>query len=109
MTVDPKDDLDRVIDEAVASMVAGEPRRVSAATVRQAMGRRRGFGPPVWLAAAAVLIVGLALALKYLVPASKAPVTVTQSAASPAPSAPPAEGSPVPSESPTPSTLSGSS
>ena len=59
MNVDPKDDLDRAIDEALASMVQGEPRRVSGASVRQAAGESGGFRLPVWLAVVAILIVGL--------------------------------------------------
>jgi len=64
MTADPTRDLDRVLDEALASMVAGEPRGVSGASVRQAMGESRNFRVPVWLAAAAVLIALLGVSVR---------------------------------------------
>ena len=86
MNDDPKDDLDRAIDETLASMVSGEPRRVSAASVRQAMGESRSFRLPVWLAAAAVLVAGLGVTfLKDRAPVAPPPVSVARSTESPAP------------------------
>jgi len=85
MNVDPKDDLDRAIDEALASMVQGEPRRVSGASVRQAVGEGRRSNLPVWLALAAVLIVGLAVALTARAPLEESPAGVAQSVRPPGP------------------------
>ena len=68
MNTGPKDDLDRVIDETLASMVADQPRRVGAASVRRAMGEGRGSNLPMWLAVAAALIVGVGLVLKERAP-----------------------------------------
>lgn len=99
MNVDPKDDLDRAIDEALASMIGGEPRRVSAASVRQAMGESRGSRLPMWLAAAAVLIAALGVVFRTVrAPGNELPVPVARSAEAPSPS----EGRPVPASSPTP-------
>lgn len=86
MNVDPKDDLDRAIDETLASMVAGEPRRVSAASVRLAMGESRSFRLPVWLAAAAVLAAALGVTfLKDRAPVAPPPESVVRATESPAP------------------------
>ena len=85
MNVDPKDDLDRAIDDTLASMVGGEPRRVSAASVRQAMEADRGFTLPVWLGVAAVLVVSLGVALRGRAPATESPVGVARLVPSPAP------------------------
>lgn len=59
MNSEPRDDLDRAIDDALASFAVAEPRRVSAASVREAMGKSRPSRLPVWLAMAAALILGL--------------------------------------------------
>ena len=57
MNVEPRDEIDRAIDDVLASIMAGEPRRVSAATVRAAMGAEPRRPPiPVWFAVAAILI-----------------------------------------------------
>lgn len=80
MTVDPRDDLDRAIDEALASMVGGEPRRVSAASVRQAMMTRRAAPLPAWFAAAAVLILAVGVAVNRRTPAEKAPEVIARAA-----------------------------
>ena len=64
MKIEPRDDLDRAIDEALQSMMAGEPQRVDAATVRAALEPRRRSSIPLWFAAAAVLVVGLLLILR---------------------------------------------
>ena len=85
MNAGPRDDIDRAIDDALASMVLGEPRRVNAASVRQAMGDTRSSRLPVWLAVAAVLIVGLAVALKARAPVAEAPVGVARSVTPPWP------------------------
>ncbi len=84
MKADPKDDLDRAIDEVLASMVGGEPQRVSAASVRQAMEADRGFTLPLWLAVAAVLVVSLGLVLRGRAPATESPVGVARLVPSPA-------------------------
>ncbi len=63
MSVGPKGELDRAIDEVLASMVGGEPRQVSGASIRVAADRRRP-SLSMWLAAAAVLVVALGVALK---------------------------------------------
>ena len=64
MNLDRNDPIDLAIDEALASMVRAEPRRVSAASVRQAMGERGSSRLPVWLAAAALLLVAVGVVLK---------------------------------------------
>jgi hypothetical protein len=64
MNTNPPDDLDRVIDEALSSMMNETPRRVSAASVRQALEPRRRSVLPVWLAVAAVLIIGFVVILR---------------------------------------------
>ena len=68
MNPDPKDDLDRAIDEALASIMADEPRRVNAASVRVAMGETRRSSIPVWLAVAAALLVGLGIVFNVTAP-----------------------------------------
>ncbi len=97
MNVDPKDALDHHIDEALASMVGGEPRGVIAASVRQAIEERRS-SRPAWLALAAVLVVALGVALKDRAPVGQPPVPVARSAEAPAPD----EARPAPSANPTP-------
>ena len=84
MNADRNDPIDRVLDEALASMVQGEPRQVSGPSVRQAAGESRTSGLPVWLAAAAVLIVALTVALKGRAPVAVTPVGVAQAVPSPA-------------------------
>ena len=73
MNVEGKDPIDRAIDEALASMVGGEPRRVSASSVRRAMGESRGSKVPMWLAAAAMIVAALGVALRNDAP-SPAPL-----------------------------------
>lgn len=85
MNADPKDDLDRVIDDTLASMVRGEPLRVSAASVRQALEADRGLGVPLWLAVAAVLVVSLGVVLRGRAPATESPVGVARLVPSPTP------------------------
>lgn len=57
MSVNTRGEIDRAIDDALATIPHAEPRRVSAASVRRARQPRR-FGVPGWLALAAVLVVG---------------------------------------------------
>ncbi len=84
MNHQPKDALDLEIDEVLASIAAEEPRRVSAASVRRAIGGRRVASLPAWLAAAAILIVAIGVAVKSRTPAEKAPPEViAQSGAAP--------------------------
>ena len=75
-------DLDRLIDEAAASMVMGEPQRVTTASVRGAIeathAPRSRFIAPTWLALAALLIV--AIGLKWLT--ASTPQSGTEIAAS---------------------------
>ena len=87
------DDLDRILDETLATMVEGEPRRVSGASVRRAAGKRSGFAIPMWLAAAAVLIVGVIVASKSRAPVQEAPARVARAL----PSSSPNEPGPAPS------------
>lgn len=94
MTADPVRDLDQVIDEALASMVAAEPRGVTGASVRQAAGGKRDFRLPVWLAAAAVLIAMLGVSLRK----DRAPIAPDRAAVARSTEAPPtAEARPTPS------------
>jgi hypothetical protein len=86
MNADPRnEDLERAIDEALASMVEGEPRRVNSVSVRQAIGDTRSSRIPVWLAVAAVLIAGLAVAMRARPPVASAPVGVARSVTPPSP------------------------
>jgi hypothetical protein len=85
MSADRNDPIDRAIDEALASMVSGEPRRVSGVSVRQAAGESRRSSIPMWLAAAAVLIVALTVALEGRAPVAVTPAGVAQVVPSPAP------------------------
>lgn len=87
MNRDDQAEVDRAIDEVLAAMVAGEPRRVSAASVRQAAGERRTPGLPVWLAAAAVLVAALGIALWDRAPVAEAPVAGARWSEVPAPAA----------------------
>lgn len=57
MNADLRDDLDRAIDEALAAAVAGEPRRVDAASVRQALAQQGRSPVPLWLGLAAALVI----------------------------------------------------
>jgi hypothetical protein len=93
MNPHPNDDLDRILDETLASMVEGEPLRVSGSSVRHAVGKRHGFALPMWLAAAAVLIVGLVVASRSRVAEPETPARI----ASAVPSLSPAEPLPAPS------------
>ena len=80
MNVDPKDDLDRAIDETLASMLHGEPRHVSGAGVRRAAGESGRPSVPAWLAVAAVLIAALGVVFsKDRAPIARAPVSVARS------------------------------
>lgn len=78
---DPKDVLDQRIDEVLASIAAEEPRRVNAASVRQAMGRGRAAPLPAWFAAAAFLILAVGLVVTSRGRAEKAPGTIARSGA----------------------------
>lgn len=67
MTDDRRDPLDVRIDEVLAAMTAGEPRRVNAASVRaaiEAAPRRAASGPGPWLALAAALVLAFAVAIR---------------------------------------------
>ena len=79
MNHEPKDDLDRTIDEVLGSMVAAEPRRVNAASVRKAIGESRSPRVPVWFAAAAVLILAIGGLFMLSAPAVKSPGGAAQS------------------------------
>lgn len=81
MNRDPKDALDQAIDEVLASMVAGEPRRVDAASVRKATGDRRAPTLPVWLAAAAMVVLAIGGALFLRTPPGRTPETARQGTA----------------------------
>lgn len=87
MNSESRDDLDRAIDDVLASMVAGEPRLVDAASVRKAMGERRAFRVPVWLAAAAILLLAIGVAILTRTPAGKSPA-IAHSGTSPIERAP---------------------
>ncbi len=94
MTPDPAHDLDLVIDAALASMVAAEPRGVSGASVRQAAGESRNVRLPVWLAVAAVLIAMLGVAIRK----DRASIAPDRAAVARSTEAPPtAEARPTPS------------
>jgi hypothetical protein len=86
MTLDPGNDLDRAIDEVLASVVAGEPRRVSGTSVRQALNESRASRIPMWLAVAAMLLVGFAVTLKNRTPIAPAPASVARSTGTVGPS-----------------------
>lgn len=64
MNVERRDEIDHAIDQALREVTLGEPRRVTAATVRAALGPRRRASVPVWFAAAAALLVGVLLILR---------------------------------------------
>lgn len=83
MNHESKDALDLEIDEVLASIAAEEPRRVSAASVRRAMGGRRAASLPSWLAAAAILIVAIGVVVTIRIPAEKAPEVIARSGAAP--------------------------
>jgi hypothetical protein len=69
MNADRNDSIDHAIDEVLASMVQGEPRRVSGPSVRQAAGEGR-LGP---------------VFLKYRAPLAPAPSSAARSTEGPAP------------------------
>ncbi len=99
MNHQPKDALDREIDEVLASIAAEEPRRVNAASVRRAMGGGRAASLPTWLAVAAILIIAIGVVVMSRTPAAEAPPEViVQSGAAPVAS----EARPVPSIEPEP-------
>lgn len=77
MTLDPGHDLDRAIDEVLASVVAGEPRRVTARSVRQALNETTASRIPLWLSVAAVLALGFVLTIRPRGPISEAPGLAT--------------------------------
>ena len=86
MNPEIRDDLDRTIDEALAAAVAGEPRRVDAASVRLALSERGRSPLPSWLGlAAALLIAGGGIPLLRLAwePGSSTEVSRPIAAASP--------------------------
>lgn len=83
MTFGPPDQIERTIDEVLASMVEGEPLRVSGASVRRAMGESRGSSLPAWLAVAAVLVAAIGAAFKDRVPAAVTPASVSRSTGPP--------------------------
>lgn len=83
MKDDPKDALDQDIDLVLASIAAEEPRRVDAASVRRALRTRRAVPPPVWFAAAAVLILAIGVVVSRRAPAGKAPELIARSGGAP--------------------------
>jgi hypothetical protein len=86
MNTNPPDDLDRVIDEALSSMMNETPRRVSAASVRQALEPRRRSALPMWLAVAAVLIAGFVVSLRKPNVVTEAPNVAVATSPAPIPS-----------------------
>lgn len=80
MTIERTDPTERAIDEVLASMVEGEPLRVSGASVRRAMGESRGSSLPAWLAVAAVLVAAIGVAFKDRAPAAVTPASGSRSA-----------------------------
>lgn len=68
MNTEPRDEIDRAIDDALASFAAAEPRRVSAASVREAMGKSRHSRLPVWMVLAAALILGVLMNRREILP-----------------------------------------
>lgn len=73
MNPEPLDNLDRAIDETLASFAAAEPRRVSGASVREAMGKSRPVARPLWLAVAAGLILALIVNQREITPVENQP------------------------------------
>jgi hypothetical protein len=96
----PQDPIDRTIDEVLASMLEGEPSRVTGASVRRAASSPGRTALPMWLAAAAVLIVLLGVFLRTETPAPVLSTARTQQAPTPAPRF---EASPAPTPSGAPS------
>lgn len=94
MSADLRDPLDVQIDEVLAEMTAGEPRRVNATSVRAAIAaepRRPAFRAGLWLAIAASLILAFTFAIRLR---ASRPNSSLDTAAVPASSARPiAEGS----------------
>lgn len=88
MTPEVKDDLDRQIDDVLTGFSAEEPRRVDAASVRRAMGARRAASLPAWFAVAAILILGLGVALVGRTPPETGPREAALSASTPVVSEP---------------------
>lgn len=87
MNHETKDALDQAIDEVLVEMVAGEPRRVDAASVRRAVGESRSPRVPVWFAAAAVLMLAIGGALLQRTASVTSPGTIAQTGTSPQPGA----------------------
>lgn len=88
MNDDLRDPLDVRIDEALAEMMAGEPRRVSGATVRAAIeaeSRPSAFRVGPWLALAATLVVSFAyvLASRSTSPAGSIDASASHAGATP--------------------------
>lgn len=99
MNKEEMDPLDRAIDETLASMVQGEPRRVSGPSLRKMAGEGRVLRLPAWLAVAAILVVAVGVALKERAPVA-APVGLAQSVPSPAPTDVLSSPSPLPTQAP---------
>ncbi len=85
MNHQPKNSLDREIDEVLASIAAEEPRRVNAASVRRAMGGRRAASLPTWLAVAAILIIAFGAWMKSRSVAPTTPVAIARAPMEPEP------------------------
>lgn len=83
MKDDPKDALDREIDEVLASIAAEGPRRVDAASVRRAMAARRAVPLPAWFAAAAIVILAVGVVIVTRTQAERAPEVIARSGAAP--------------------------
>ncbi len=82
----PENEIERAIDEVLATMVEGEPRLVSGASVRRAMGESRRPLLPRWFqAVAAVLVVGVSVALLGRTMVEMAPDVVVRSTVAPPP------------------------
>lgn len=79
MSSEPRDILDRQIDEVLRSISAEQPRRVGAASVRRALETRRAAPLPVWFAAAAVLMFAIGVVVNRRAPAEKAPEVIARS------------------------------
>lgn len=87
MNAEPRDDLDRAIDETLAAFAAAEPRWVTAGSVREAMGESRSAPTrlPVWLALAAALLLGLLMNRREVLPPQDAPRAAASDPAATAP------------------------
>lgn len=90
-----KDEIDRAIEEALSAAVSGEPLRVDATSVRRGLLESRGSTLPVWLAVAAVLIVGIGVTFRERKEVAEPPAIASrnpsgaapQNAVSPSPAA----------------------